>query len=185
MPLLRSEPNVFPDNLLRDNDHVLSSERCWHVARTLPRQEKALARQLRKLQVPFYLPIISRRLRSSKRTLTAHIPLFPGYVFVFADSEERLAELSTRRVAQSLAVVDQEELWRDLRLIDQLIASGAPITPEDRLVPGTRVTIRSGPLMGMEGTFVRTASGNRLVVHVNFIQRGASILLDDFAIEEL
>ena len=149
MPLLRAERSVFPENLFGDSGQSASLGRCWHVARTLPRQEKALARQLCSLQVPFYLPIIARRLRHRRRTLTAHVPLFPGYVFVFANSDERMAELSTRRVAQSLAVIDQAGLWCELRQIEQLIASGAPITPEDRLVPGAKVTIRSGPLAGL------------------------------------
>jgi transcription antitermination factor NusG len=67
-------------------------------------------------------------------------------------------------------------LWR-------LLASGAPVTPEDRLVPGMTVEITRGPLAGLSGKIVRAASGRRFVVEVHFIQRGASVLLDDFALE--
>ena len=71
----------------------------------------------------------------------------------------------------SLKVPDQERLWSDLRQIRQLIETGAPITPEDRLQTGMPVEIRSGPLTGLRGTIQRTASGRRFVVQVDFIQR--------------
>jgi transcription antitermination factor NusG len=185
MPLLRAEPHLFPEDLFCDQDQFTCSDRCWHVSRTLPRQEKALARHLLNRQVPFYLPTISRRIRIRDRAFNSHTPLFSGYVFVFANNDERLIELTSRRIAQSLAVPDQPGLWRDLTQIEQLITSGAAITPEDRMVPGTKVTIRSGAFRGMEGTFVRSASGNRFVIQINFIQRGASVLLDDFAVEQV
>jgi hypothetical protein len=59
---------------------------------------------------------------------------------------------------------------------------GRPITPEDRLAPGMTVQITSGPLASLKGTVLRTAKGRRFVVSVDFTQRGASVLLDDFVL---
>jgi transcription antitermination factor NusG len=129
--------------------------------------------------MPFYLPLARRRLRVRGRPLTSFVPLFPGYLFLLADRDERVAALATRRVVRTLEVADQEGLWRDLRQIYQLIASGAPVTPEDKLVPGAAVEIRCGPLAGLRGVIVRAASGHRFVVQVDFIQRGASVLIDE------
>ena len=42
--------------------------------------------------------------------------------------------------------------------------------------------ITTGPLAGLCGTVVRTASGRRFVVRVDFIQQGASVLLEDCAL---
>src|SRR4051812_2827840 len=53
MPILDAEPSVYPDNLL-DELAVSDTERCWWVVYTRARQEKALARQLHALGVPFY-----------------------------------------------------------------------------------------------------------------------------------
>jgi transcription antitermination factor NusG len=111
--------------------------------------------------------------------MTSHLPLFPGYVFLRADAEGRLLALKTNRVVQSLEVRDQDRLWQDLRQINRLITSGAPVSPEDRLEPGTVVEICSGPLTGIKGTVLRGATGRRLVVQVDFIQRGASVVLDE------
>jgi len=109
-------------------------------------------------------------------------PLFPGYVFARADAEGRAGVLAGGRVVRTLAVADQAGLSQDLGQIHQLIASGGPITPEQRLVPGRPVEIRSGPLAGLKGSILRSASGGRFVVRLNFIQRGASVLLDAFTL---
>jgi transcription antitermination factor NusG len=79
-------------------------------------------------------------------------------------------------------VADQEALWNDLQQVQRLIATGAPLLPENGLAPGMKVDIRQGPLAGLRGKIVRTASGQRFVVEVDFIQRGASVLLEDFTL---
>jgi transcriptional antiterminator RfaH len=101
-------------------------------------------------------------------------------VFLLADRAERVTALATGRVVRTLEVFDQPGLWHDLGQVFRLIAAGAPITPEARLVPGAVVVIRTGPLAGLKGKILRTASGQRFVVQVDFIQQGASVLLDDF-----
>jgi transcriptional antiterminator RfaH len=178
MPVLAAEPNIYPAQLLESLPSA-DGDQAWWVLHTRPRQEKSLARQLFEREVPFYLPLSARRLRLRGRVMTSHLPLFPGYVFLCGDRDQRLAALTTNRVVRSLPVTDQPRLWRDLAQVYRLIASGAPITPEERLAPGALVEIRSGPLAGLKGKIVRHASGHRFVVEVDFIQRGASVLLDD------
>lgn len=179
MPILAPETDLYPDQLL--GDFPCDPEgRAWWVLHTRPRQEKSLARQLLERQVPFFLPLIPRRNRLRGRIVTSHKPLFTSYVFLWGNQHERLTALATHRVVMSLAVPNQDQLWQDLRQIRRLIETGAPITPEDRLQAGTPVEIRSGPLMGLKGVVLRTASGRRFVVQVDFIQRGASVELDDF-----
>jgi transcriptional antiterminator RfaH len=182
MPTLCKESDCFPDNLFADAPPSNPEERVWWVLHTRPRQEKCLARQLYHARQPFYLPLVSRRWRARGRVLTSHTPLFAGYVFLLADSGERTAALGTRRVVRELRVLDQDRLWAEIRQVYQLIASGMPVTPEGLLGPGTRVEIRSGPLTGLKGVILRTASGGRFVVQVDFIQRGASVLLDEYTL---
>jgi hypothetical protein len=66
-----------------------------------------------------------------------------------------------------------------------LIASNAPLTPESRLVPGNRVRVRAGALLGMEGTVLRRRGEVRLLVAINFIQQGASVLMEDCMLEAI
>jgi transcriptional antiterminator RfaH len=180
MPFLPPEPNTFPSDLFGEEIPEIRHGRQWWVLHTKPRQEKSLARQLLHSQVPFYLPLIERRSLIRGRVLHAQIPLFPGYLFLLGQRDERVTALATNRVVQALEVVDQGSLWGDLTQVHRLIDTGAPITPEERLEPGALVEITRGPLAGLKGRIIRAASGRRFVVQVNFIQRGASVLIDDF-----
>jgi transcriptional antiterminator RfaH len=186
MPVLAAEPDQFPEDLFADERPPHAGERLWWVLHTRPRQEKSLARVLHEAKIPFYLPVIPRQLQVRGRRLTAHIPLFPGYVFLLGDRNERHKALTTHRVVRTLDVPEPERLWEDLRQIRRLIDTGAPIMPEDRLAPGMLVEIRRGPLAGIKGRIIRTATGRRFVVQIDFIQRGASVLLDglDVALAE-
>lgn len=185
MPILASEPDAFPENLF-DSDTVLPTDgRAWWVLHTRPRQEKSLARQLHAEGLPYYLPSVARRSLIRGRVMTAHIPLFPSYLFLLGDDRERVRALTTGRVVRTLAVVDQPRAWHDLRQIQTLIASGTPIRPEDKLEPGILVEIHSGPLCGLQGRILRGASGNRFVVQVDFIQKGASVEIEDYLLSPL
>jgi transcriptional antiterminator RfaH len=178
MPILAPEPALFPENLFEAaSPEVL--ERRWCVLHTRPRQEKSLARYLHERDIAFYLPLLTSRVRVRKQVVHSYSPLFASYLFLLANRDDRLIALGTRRVATVIEVSDQAKLWSDLRQVHRLMGSGLPVTAEDRLTPGTPVHIREGPLMGLRGVIVRSVSGNRFIVTVDFIQRGASVMLDD------
>jgi transcription antitermination factor NusG len=179
MPILSAEPDSFPNDLFQSNAH---GEKRWWVMHTRPRQEKSLARQLYNNESSFFLPLLRKRSLTHGRAMESHLPLFGGYLFLLGDHRDLQFALGTRRIARPLEVRDQQRLWSDLRQIQQLIALGLPLRPEDQLTPGTAVEIQHGPLAGFRGVIVRSSSGNRFVVKVDFIQRGASVLLDESAI---
>jgi len=179
VPILPAEPDRYPVRLFDGATDEHESGRAWFVLHTRPRQEKSLARHLHAAAVPYYLPAIPRRRRFSTRVLTAHMPLFPGYLFLLADREERQSALSSNRVAHAIEVHDQARLWDDLQQIHRLLGAGVPVATESRIAPGTPVEITTGPLAGLCGTVVRTASGRRFVVRVDFIHQGASVMLED------
>ncbi len=181
MPILSAEPDRYPADLF-DGSAPTAAGRAWYVLHVRPRQEKSLARQLHAAGVPHYLPSVPRSSRIRNRVFTAHVPLFPGYLFLFADRDERITALASNRVVHTLEVHDQPRLWDDLRQVHRLLGTGVPVTAESRLAPGTPVEITTGPLAGLCGTVVRTASGRRFVVRVDFIHQGASVLLEDCAL---
>lgn len=43
--------------------------------------------------------------------------------------------------------------------------------------------IRTGPLAGLRGKVLNVLSGRRFVVQIDFIQQGASVLLEDCLLE--
>jgi transcriptional antiterminator RfaH len=186
MPILPREPDMFPSDLLEKERPAECAEGRWWVLHTLPRREKDLVRRLRSLDIWHYCPLIGRRSRSpAGRTRTAWVPLFGGYVFVFGREESRQRAMTTNCACRSLEVHDGERLAHDLRQIKRLIESGSPLTPEARIEPGRRVRIRSGSMMGIEGVVIRRRNCERLLVAIEFLQRGASIEIEDFQVEAI
>jgi transcriptional antiterminator RfaH len=112
------------------------------------------------------------------------VPLFANYVFVLGGDDERRRALKTNCVANCTLAPDTVALTHDLRQIERLIETGAPLTAERRLEAGTLVRVRSGPFRGFEGTVLRRDRETRLLVAVNFLQQGASVLLEDCQLEK-
>ncbi len=184
MPILASEPDLYPANLL-DDFTADSSERRWWAVYTRSRMEKSLARQLLAWEIPYYLPLIPRSSMIGGRRVKSLLPLFTGYLFLFGTDEERVQMLSTNRVAHLWSASYSDELTRDLQSVRALIESGVPLSPEGRLQPGERVRIKTGQLMGLEGMIVSRRGEDRLLIAVNFLQQGVSIQISDFQVERL
>jgi transcriptional antiterminator RfaH len=129
---------------------------------------------------------VHKRSRSpGGRVRDSYVPLFAGYVFVCGSESERHKALATNCISRSLSVPDGAQLVHDLRQIRRLIELGAPLTVEARIEPGQRVRVRSGPMAGLEGTVLKRRGRDWLVVAVEFLGQGASVLLEDFHVEPI
>jgi len=184
MPILPSEPDLFPAQLLEANDSHAQGP--WWAMYTMARREKELMRRLRALGIPFYGPMVAKRTRSpAGRSRTSYVPLFASYVFVCGDELQRHQALATNCVSRCLSVPNSEQLVHDLRQIRRLIDLDAPLTIEARIETGQRVRVRSGSMSGLEGTVIKRRGKDWLVVAVEFLQQGASVMLEDFQVEPL
>ena len=188
MPILAREPDLYPLDLFERIQMPSESEtdEGWLAVYTLSRHEKELVRRLRALDVACYCPLIEQRTKSpAGRRRTSFVPLFSNYVFVYGSSDCRYAALTTNCVSSVIEVPDTNSLTCDLLRIHRLIESGLPLTPELQLQAGARVRIRTGPLQGLEGTLIRRRNENRLLLSVDFLQSGASVLLDEFQVDPI
>lgn len=192
MPILPRQPDIFPAGLLDSMPRAAGSATetvpggGWGVFYTLARREKDLMRRLHAAGIPFYAPLVKRRLLSpGGRARMSYVPLFPGYVFALVDDSARRAALATNTVARWLPVPDPAGLIADLRSIKRLIDFDRPLTPEALLESGQAVRVRSGPLAGLEGVVVKRKGERRLVVSVKFLNQGASIELEDVDVERV
>lgn len=177
MPILKREADIHPQDLLVS---PIALSKPWWAMYTMARQEKKLARELLKLDVPFYAPLIERRYRSPNgRLRTSYEPLFGNYVFVCGDEDARYRAICTGAVSRCLPIPMPEELVVDLQQIRGLITTAAPLSPESRLEPGQRVRVRNGPFAGYEGVIVRREKDVRLQVSVRFMDQGVSVSIED------
>lgn len=183
MPILKHEPDMFPDDLLQTG---LGEEERWWAIYTLSRQEKLLMRKLREAGIAHYGPLISRRYRSpAGRVRTTYMPLFANYVFVRGTEEDRYNAVCTGCVSRYVPVADSEELVTDLAQVRRLIETGAPLAPEERLEPGDIVRVKTGSFAGFEGRILDRSGERRLVVEVRFMNQGASVKLEDCQLERI
>lgn len=181
MPILGKEIDLYPDNLLETEQ---ATSEPWWAMYTLARQEKKFMRLLVQANVAFYGPVIPRRYRSpAGRVRTTYEPLFANYVFVCGDEVARHEAVSTGCVSRWLPVGQPQDLVEDLRQLRSLIALDAPLSPERRLEPGTKVRIKTGPFAGYEGVVFRRDRETRLQVAVRFMDQGVSVAIEDCQLE--
>ena len=178
LPVVEPDISRLSSELFELDDRVTEKTRWW-VLHTKPRAEKMVARLLAADKISFYLPLYKKQQRVQRRNVISHLPLFPGYLFLRGGDEERTMAFETNRIANCLRVEDQSRIDRDLFQLHRSLESGLPVTPEDRIQPGTPAEIVCGPLAGHQGVILR-AAGNKLklVIEINFLQRGAAIEVD-------
>lgn len=174
MPLLQREADHFPKEVF----DLSTTDFPWEVAHVRSRTEKALARHLGTLRIPFYLPLGERRRRRGGRSFVSYIPFFPGYVFLRGGAASRIQALRTNLVVRLLDVPDQALLDRELRQLRALQEAGASLTPFPWLGPGDAVRVQEGPFRGYLGVIVREKGGRRLVVSVSMLQRSVAVELE-------
>lgn len=174
MPLLKREPDLSPQELFG-----LPLERNpWWVARVRSRQEKALARHLRPLGIPYYLPQREKRIRRAGRTFVSHLPLFPGYLFFRGWDDDCYTALRSNLVAQLIEVVDQPLLDAELARLRTLQESGLPLVPHPYIEPGSAVSITDGPFRGYEGIVLRAKGQLRIIVSISMLRTSLALELD-------
>jgi transcription antitermination factor NusG len=184
MPILDREDDMWPESLLDEDQADGPSDQKWWCIYTMSRREKELMRRLRVQKIAHYGPIIPKRYRSKNgRLRTSFIPLFPNYVFVLADEQQRYDALTTNCISKCTEIVLAEQLVHDLRQIRNVIQAGIPLTPESRLEAGDLVRVRSGPFANYEGTVVRREGKTRLLLSIKFLQKGVSMAIDEGLLE--
>ena len=149
----------------------------WHAVYTLPRHEKVVAEHLALRQVETYLPLYLSARRWAGRRALVQLPLFPSYVFVRISAHERIRVLEHPSVLRLVTFGGRPAPLADgeIECLRAALEVGKA-EPFPFLIPGKRIRVKSGPLVGVEGTIVRRKGKMRLVVSVEAIQR--SIIFD-------
>lgn len=150
----------------------------WWVVHTKSRNEKALAHDMIRRNISYFLPMTWKISRKSRRTTRSLLPLFGGYLFFCGSEIDRLEVLRTDRVANLIEVKDQEKLLRELEQIEQALRAGVPVTPHKYIKEGQKCRVIAGPLMGLEGIVSRTRGATRLVLQVDMLGQAASVEID-------
>ena len=179
------KPSENPPIIWPEVESIRDFTGLWWVAHTKSRNEKALAQDLIRKNISYFLPMIWRVRRQSGRTLRSLLPLFGGYLFFCGQENQRIELLRTNRVANLIEVKDQKKLLDELLQFEQALRAGAPLVPYKYIKAGQRCRVTAGPLADLYGIVVRTKSVTRLVLQVDMLGQAASVEIDIDMVEIL
>jgi transcription antitermination factor NusG len=155
----------------------------WWVAHTKSRNEKALANDLVRKAINYFLPMSWKTRHQKGRKIRSLLPLFSGYLFFCGDENQRLELLRTNRVANVIIVKDQQKLLSELVQIEQALKAGAPLAPHKYVRKGQLCRVTAGPLADLQGVVVTTKNTARLVLQIDMLGQAASVEVDTDMIE--
>ncbi len=167
--------------------HEEQDPRRWFAVITTPQHEKAAFRHLDFGGIETFLPTYeSSRVWKNRQKVKVELPLFPTYLFVRIDREERTRVLRTPGVRQlvgnsrePLSVADREIEFLRSSILEK------KAEPYAELIEGQRVRIKSGPMQGVEGWLVRKSNGWRFVLTVQLIHHQVAVEVDASTLEPI
>jgi len=154
----------------------------WCLVQTRPRNEKWTRSALSAEKINIYLPLLTKveiHNRGKRKTL---LPMFPGYLFACADSNEEAAIRRNRCVwnLRTLSEVEEESLIRDLKVVRlcELQSAEHQLVVNPGLQAGDMVRIKSGAFRGQDVVVIRRVDALSVVVNLNFLGRSVDVRWD-------
>jgi transcription antitermination factor NusG len=194
MPVISQVQLDSPNSFVGLNPSVVNgsvvngvNERQWYAVFTYPQNEKSALKQLELREVEAFLPTFeTTKIWKNRQRVKTILPLFPTYLFVNIEKEERVKVLQSPGVIQivgshrqdaSIAASEIELLRASVR--------GCSVEPYRELAVGKAVRIKRGSMEGVEGVLVRKGNGLRFVLNLKLINQCAAIEVDAEDLEQV
>lgn len=150
----------------------------WFVAHVKPRREKKLVEYCGRQSLAATLPCYDSAHKYRGKTVVFRKPLFPGYVFLQLEPDQRQTIIQSEHVANLLEVFDQATFQEQLDDILLALESKLGVRLAPAIGEGMRVRIKTGPLQGIEG-LVETRHGmTSVLLRLDFINQAAAVKID-------
>jgi transcriptional antiterminator RfaH len=150
-------------------------ERKWYVLHVKPRTEKKAVEFLRHYRSWHYLPMYTKVTRVQRRKIVRELPLFPGYVFVHLDPQERLQMLKTNLVVRTIDVPFPRQMIHQLRQIVRAGKTGKELRKVEKFTVGETVRVVQGPFYGIEGVIKRDEGGTMVVLNIEILGQAVAV----------
>jgi transcription antitermination factor NusG len=157
----------------------------WYAVSVRPRYEKLVTRHLDHQGLNCFLPLYRSVRRWKDRRKELDMALFPGYVFVKLNLQDRLGVLRAPGVLRFVTFQGQPAAVSDseIHALEASLSAGLRPQPHPYLRQGKRVRVTSGPLANTEGIMIRRKDGFRLVLSINLITRSVMLEVDESDVE--
>ena len=167
-----------------DASHPTVAEPQWFVLWTRSHCEQLVHEQLATKGLHPFLPTIEVWSRRAGLRRRIRIPMFPGYLFLH-DVLDKHIDVEVRKARGLVgilgngwdrrAVVPPHEVEAIRRVVDTRVA----VRPHPYLKEGQRVRIIRGPMVDVEGVFLRVKdSKGLLILSVDMLQRSVAVEVD-------
>jgi transcription antitermination factor NusG len=157
----------------------------WYVTYTSPRHEKHVAKQCEERGIATFLPSYRSVRRWKDRKKEVELPLFPGYVFVQVSNERRVDVLRVPGVVHVVSFQGKPAAVSisEIEMLRRGLTGSLAVRPHPYLKAGRKVRMRSGPMAGIEGIFVRKKDCARVILSISLIERSVAMEVDEADIE--
>ena len=150
----------------------------WFVLHLRPRSEKKVARVCEINGLEYYLPLRSEVKIYQRRKVKVCKPLFPGYIFVAFEPEQRIHLLRTNHVVRILKPPSEEVLISQLEQIQKALEVDETLGTASSIEKGRRVRIKGGPFMGVEGVVTDAGKSGKVRLNVEMIGQAVIVKVD-------
>lgn len=155
----------------------------WYVAHTHSRCEKAVAAELQRRGIAFYLPMAERMSRSGGRRYLVDEPLFRGYCFFAGDEQTPPLVMGTHKVCRTIEVVDQDRFCSQLSAIEKALQIQPRLEACAFAVPGRMCRVRSGALEGVKGRVLQRGKDMLIMLEVTTLGQCVPFTIDGDELE--
>jgi transcriptional antiterminator RfaH len=155
----------------------------WYCARTKPKHEHIAAANLRtNLELEVFLPRLRLERATRRGTVRVIEPLFPCYIFVRCELEEKINEIRHTDGISTLVHFGHVTPRIANPIIAELQAcflAEEPLDVENRLAPGDEVSVAGGAFVGMRAQVLRSLpAGKRVQILLDILGRPTPVEVD-------
>ncbi|WP_292972646.1 UpxY family transcription antiterminator [Mucilaginibacter sp.] len=145
------------------------SDARWYPVYTHARAEKKAYEALKAKGIEAYLPLQRKLKQWSDRKKWVEEPLISSYLFVNISPQHMAEVLMTKGIARFLYFSGKVATMpdRQIKELKLLLATDAELeVTEEDLQPGEKVTIKAGPLKGINGEIIAHRSQKKLLLRL-------------------
>lgn len=167
------------------NNNTPANQATWRVVHLKPRTEKKVAEYCRLYNITHYLPLRLSSRVVQRRKVQVKLPVFPGYIFVKVNRDERLMLLKTNLTVRFIDPITPRQLLRDLVMVRRALRGNPELKASEPLEKGRLVRIISGPFNGVEGLVTRMAGKMKVVLNVEMIGHAVTVTAERHEVKPL
>lgn len=155
----------------------------WCVLYTYPNYEKKVLRTATQKNIICFLPTHKVVRQWSDRKKTIEVPLFPNYLFVHTNRQNRFEILDILGVTHFVSHCGKPAIIspQEIDLIRKMTAE-REVSLERDFLKGDLVKIVDGPFSGLEGILFEKKGNSRFAVKIEGINQSISISINKSAV---